>query len=149
MAVKQQESQRQAGDDSASGSHFGMILGFVHDEAPNERAVIRLDLHRGHCNVRGMVHGGVLMSLMDAAGLWAGVQKGDAMPSVATMGLNCSFLRGARFGEVTSLRAEASVTKRGRSIHFASIAVYSMPENIVVATGQGIYSWSTLSSQGS
>ncbi|CAP41569.1 MULTISPECIES: PaaI family thioesterase [Alcaligenaceae] len=122
--------------------HFGAILGFVHEQAPEGQAVIELVVRPEHCNRRGVIHGGVLMSLIDAAGLWAGVEKNEGLPSAATVGLNCSFLRGAKLGATTSLRAEAAVTRRGRSIHFASVSVYSLPENNLVATGQGIYSWS-------
>lgn len=140
MVVERQESKTQSEDNSAE-QHFGAILGFVHEETPNERAVIRLDVQCEHCNVRGMIHGGVLMSLMDATGLWAGVPEGQTVPSVATVSLNCSFLRGAKRGETMSLRAEALVTKRSRALHFASVSVYGMPQNALLATGQGIYSW--------
>lgn len=125
----------------AGERHFGAILGFVHEDAPAQRAVITLVVRPEHCNRKGTVHGGVLMSLIDAAGLWAGVEKGVVLPSVSTAGLNCSFLRGAS-SDTTSLRAEAEVTKRGRSTHFASISVYGLPERKLLATGQGIYSWS-------
>ncbi|WP_158238226.1 PaaI family thioesterase [Pollutimonas nitritireducens] len=144
MVVERQESEIHSENNWAK-PNFGAILGFIHEEAPNERAMVRLDVQSEHCNLRGMVHGGVLMSLMDATGLWAGVPKGEAVPSAATVSLNCSFLRGAKRGETTSLRAEALVTKRGRALHFASVSVYGMPQNTLLATGQGIYSWGATS----
>lgn len=130
-----------ANGDQSNARHFGAILGFVHEEGLPQRAVITLAVRSEHCNLRGMVHGGVLMSLIDAAGLWAGVDKGDRIPSVATAGLNCSFLLGAKLGVTTSLRAEAEVTRRGRTTHFASVSVYGLPGRTLLATGQGIYSW--------
>lgn len=125
---------------AALPNHFGAILGFVHDKAPEGAAVIRLELQAGHCNLQGLVHGGVLMSLLDATGLWAGVPKDQTLPRSATVGMNCSFLKSVKLTEATALRAEASVTKQGRSLYFATISIFDEPNNNLIATAQGIYS---------
>ena len=137
----QKDWQNRGGENGAAvGPNFGAVLGFEHLESPEGIAIIELKLRQEHCNLHGFVHGGVLMSLMDAAGLWANALKDGSVPAAATASLNCNFLRGARSGKVESLRAEGEVTKRGRAIYFSSISEYASPGGDLVASGQGVYS---------
>lgn len=138
MAQKEQQCPESGRRDSA-GRHFGAVLGFEHLASEEGTAVIELNVRQEHCNLHGSVHGGVVMSLADAAGLWAGAPKDGSVPGAATASLNCNFLRGARFGQITSLRAEGRVTKRGRSMYFSSISVLAFPGGDLIASGQGVY----------
>ena len=121
-------------------SHFGAMLGFEHVESSENTAVFKLKLRAEHCNLHGTVHGGVLMSLLDAAGLWAGAYRNGALSKASTAALNCNFLRGARWGQIVSLKAKGEVTKRGKSIYFSSIWVHAYPGGDLIASGQGVYS---------
>ena len=142
--VQNEEQHLQSREDGAAKRYFGAVLGFEHVPSQEGTAVIELKVQEDHCNLHGSVHGGVLMSLMDAAGLWAGAQKdgaqkNGAVPAAVTASINCNFLRGARFGQIVSLRAEGQVTKRGRSMYFSSISVYAVPGGDLIASGQGVY----------
>ncbi len=127
-------------DAGAVRPHFGAVLGFEHIESEENTAVIVLNLRQEHCNLHGTVHGGVIMSLVDAAGLWSGAPRDGSVPAASTASLNCNFLRAARFGPVTSLRAEGQITKRGRSMYFSSIRLYACPSGDLIASGQGVFS---------
>lgn len=122
------------------GTHFGAMLGFEHVESAEDTAVFELKLRPEHCNLHGRVHGGVLMSLLDAAGLWAGAYRNGTLSKASTAALNCNFLRGVRLGEIGSLRATGEVTKRGKSMYFSSIWVRTWPNGDLIASGQGVYS---------
>lgn len=123
--------------------HFGEMLGLRLVERAGGRAVFELDLRDEHCNLNGSVHGGVVMAMLDATGLWADASaSGDPAetPRGATVALNCNFLRAARLADTRLLRASAEVTRRGRSMYFSSIAVHALPGEHLLATGQGVYS---------
>ena len=125
QTVMQEQAQPGAG---LARPHFGAMLGYEHLESPEGTAILELKLKQEHCNLHGSVHGGVLLSLVDAAGLWANAPKDGTIPAAATASVNCNFLRGARFGKVESLRAESRVDKRGRAVFFSTISVYAHPD---------------------
>lgn len=123
-------------------AHFGEVLGMRLVERADGHAVFELDLREELCNLHGSVHGGVVMSMLDAAGLWAGGTAGRSAtepPRAATAALNCNFLRAARLAETSVLRATASVTKRGRTTYFSSILLHSHPGGDLLASAQGVY----------
>jgi uncharacterized protein (TIGR00369 family) len=120
-------------------SHFADVIGLEHREAPEGTAVIEMPIKAHLLNRFGTVHGGVVMALIDAAGLWAGAPKKGVPAPTSTVSLNCNFLRAARF-ENGRLHASAEVTKRGRALYFASITVRSGSNGPMIASGQGVYS---------
>ena len=126
--------------DDRADIHFGTILGLEYLQAPAGNSHVELHIRKKHCNLHGTVHGGVIMSLLDVAGLRAGVPVGTAQVSAATVSINCNFLSAARHGEATSLMAKATVTKQGKSLFFSTISAYEMPSGKVIASGTGIYS---------
>ena len=123
-------------------THFGEVLGMRLVERTEGHAVFELDLRQELCNLHGSVHGGVVMSMLDAAGLWAGGTAGrnaTEPPRATTAALNCNFLRAAWLTETRVLRATATVTKRGRSTYFSSILLHSHPGGDLLASAQGVY----------
>jgi uncharacterized protein (TIGR00369 family) len=70
----------------------------------------------------GIMHGGVVMALMDAAGLWADTSPGGRARGASCVSLSCNTMRDLRADSERVLRAEANVVKRGRSLHFTNIA---------------------------
>jgi len=123
-------------------THFGKVLGMRLVERGEGHAVFELDLREELCNLHGSAHGGVVMSMLDAAGLWAGGTAGrnaTEPPRATTAALNCNFLRAAWLTETRVLRATATVTKRGRSTYFSSILVHSHPAGDLLASAQGVY----------
>ncbi|WP_151448719.1 PaaI family thioesterase [Lacisediminimonas profundi] len=134
------EPDNDAAVSDQGATHFGALLGFQHRAAESDTAILELTLRPSHCNKYGTVHGGVLMAMLDAAGLWAGAPQDGSLPQGVTAALNCNFLRGARFGDAISLRAEGRIAKRGRSMYFSSITVTAMPGDVLLASAQGVFS---------
>lgn len=126
--------------DPATPSHgpadFGALLGFKIHLPEADVAMIELLLARHHCNRLGTVHGGVILTLLDTAGMWACTDAGRS-PVCPTVSLGCSFMKPVRFPEVALLQARGTVTRKGRRIYFAAVQVYAGDE--LVATAQGVY----------
>lgn len=120
--------------------NFGTLMGFEYRKVGDNAAIIALKVDRQHCNLHGSVHGGVILALADAAGYWAGAQNGAPIPGSSTASLNCNFLRGTTREKTEELRAEAQITKWGRTMYFSTITVYASPAETVIASLQGVYS---------
>ncbi len=79
---------------------------------------LELDIQRRHLNRAGILHGGVLLALLDeaggAAGVWCSV-KGNRRWSV-TVDLNCRFVGQSHEGRI-SITGE--VVSSGRTLYFA------------------------------
>jgi uncharacterized protein (TIGR00369 family) len=90
---------------------LGMRLGEDEDSPEGRHAIVRLDAGDQHLNIGGIVHGGVLASMIDTA-------MGRAVRSVtdsstATSQLTVTYLDPARPGPLV---ATARVTKRGSTL---------------------------------
>ncbi len=103
--------------------------------------VVRIEL-TGHDRLRNRagsyIHGGVLMSLMDIAGIMAGCSGSGETRGAVTVNLNCNFLSAA-MGE--TVHAEARVTRKGRSMFFCDCRVVDAGTGKLFAHGQGIYKY--------
>jgi uncharacterized protein (TIGR00369 family) len=99
---------------------------------------VRLPVEKRHTNPHGVLHGGVVTTLMDeAAGQVVtaarGVEETMAAPH-ATIEMNVSFLSGAREGD--ELVAEARVLKLGRTVAFSEAEVRRGSDGAIVAVGR-------------
>jgi uncharacterized protein (TIGR00369 family) len=120
------------------GFHFGDVLGMRRTEASAGEASFEIEIGPEHLNRHGSVHGGVLMAMLDTAGLWAIADPdADVPPKAVTVSLNCSFVGRSENGDF-SIRATGRVSKQGRRTYFSSIIAESHPSGQLVATGQGI-----------
>ncbi len=91
-----------------------------------------------HRNRGDYIHGGVLMSLMDIAGIMAGVRaSGDRKPAV-TVNLSCNFLSTA-MGK--TVHAEGKVVRKGRSMFFCDCRVVDAESGKIFSTAQGVYKY--------
>jgi acyl-coenzyme A thioesterase PaaI-like protein len=87
-----------------------------------------------HCNVRGVVHGGMLMTFLDhalGAHIW---RLGNRAPSV-TVSLATDFIASARSGDWVEARSR--VSKRGTGLVFASGELTA--DGRPIATAQGVW----------
>jgi acyl-coenzyme A thioesterase 13 len=102
------------------------------------RIVMSLLLEPKHMNPRNILHGGVLMTLMDeAAGAVVASARGlHAMRAEphATVDMNVSFLSGAVPGEL--VECEAKTLRVGRSVCFAEVEVRNRGSGRTVAKGR-------------
>jgi uncharacterized protein (TIGR00369 family) len=107
------------------GSPFVQLIGATSARAGEGPARLALTLEEKHMNPNGVVHGGVLTSLMDEAcgAAIVAVRGMEAMIAAphATVDMNVSFMSGARVGD--RLAVEAKALRVGRSVAFAEAEV--------------------------
>lgn len=87
-----------------------------------------------HLNTRGVLHAGVLTSLMDATiGIGLGYLRRDEVRHRphATIEMNASFLTDGREGD--EIEVEGRVTRQGRSIAFGESVARRRPDGEVLA----------------
>ena len=92
---------------------FHGYMGFEIERFADGEAVVTLELAEHHRNKRGVVHGGVISSLLDTA---LGAAVISSIPQewwCATISLSIQFLEGARSGKLTST---GRVVRRGRRV---------------------------------
>jgi uncharacterized protein (TIGR00369 family) len=91
-----------------------------------------------HRNRQDYIHGGVLMSLMDIAGIMAGVRGSGERKLAVTVNLSCNFLSTA-MGE--TVHAEAKIVRKGRSMFFCDCRVVDAATGKLFSTAQGVYKY--------
>lgn len=104
-------------------------------------SVMSLTLEEKHMNPNGVVHGGVLTTLMDEATGHAivtirGLETMAEAPH-ATVDMSVSFLSGARVGD--ELVCEARTLRIGRSVAFAEAEVRRKATDDLIAKGRFTY----------
>jgi len=117
------------------------MLGGRVDSFEEGVSVMSLTLEEKHMNPNGVVHGGVITTLMDEATGHAIVTiRGlEAMAETphATIDMSVSFLSGARLGD--ELVCEGRTLRLGRSIVFAEADVRRRGSDDLIAKGQFTY----------
>jgi uncharacterized protein (TIGR00369 family) len=119
-------------------SPFNERVGYRLIEWKEDHAVVGLEVRRDHANRRGAIHGGVLMTIIDAAGGYCGTycpHPGRTRTCV-TASLTTEFLRPAQEGD--GLTATARRRGGGRGLFTASVEVHDQRGHLV-ALGHGIY----------
>lgn len=94
--------------------------------------VVGLPIRPAISNRNGVVHGGAIMSLIDAAGGGAArtlTRAGEPVPTFPTTDLNVSFVNPAR-GSIT---ATGRVIRRGRSLVFVQVEVHDEVATLVAS----------------
>ncbi len=118
---------------------FGTSTGLKHLEWREGYVRIALDLEPRHLNRNGVLHGGVLMTLLDEAGALSGVWcsvPGNRRSSV-TVDLACHFTNQSRSGRII---ATGTLVSHGRSIYFARAEVLDEAGH-VLAYGSSTHKW--------
>ncbi|HUF52258.1 MAG TPA: PaaI family thioesterase [Dehalococcoidia bacterium] len=120
------------------GSTFMNLIGGQRATVEDGRVVITLELEERHMNPNGVLHGGVLTTLMDEATGHAvatvrGIETMMQAPH-ATVDMNMSFLSGARPGDV--LECEGRVLRVGKSVCFAEGEVRRRGKGDLIAKGR-------------
>ncbi|HTZ76792.1 MAG TPA: PaaI family thioesterase [Stellaceae bacterium] len=116
---------------------FNKILAFRIAEWRDGFARVEVDLQEHHLNRSGLVHGGVLAALIDAACGYTGVYplvEGQPRRAV-TLSMTTTFLGQAGFGTIA---CTAERRGGGKSIFMASAEVKG-PDGQLVAMGECVY----------
>jgi uncharacterized protein (TIGR00369 family) len=103
-----------------------------------DRVRMRLPFRDELTTLGDTVHGGAIAALADSAATaaaWSGVDP-DNMPSRGTtISLDVRYVKGARGSD---LLADATVTRRGRTICFLAVALYDGADDLV-ADARAVY----------
>ena len=101
---------------------------------------VRLEMtgFNSHRNRGDYIHGGVLMSLMDIAGIMAGSRASGETRKAVTVNLTCNFLATA-MGE--TVHAEGRIIRKGRSMFFSDLRVVDADSGKIYSSGQGAYKY--------
>jgi acyl-coenzyme A thioesterase 13 len=117
------------------------LIGGELDSWEEGRVVMSIKLEDRHMNPGGVLHGGVLTTLMDEATAHAIVTvrglEGMAEAPLATVDMNVSFLAAARPGD--ELECEARTLRVGRAVAFAEAEVRRRGRGDLVAKGRFTY----------
>ncbi len=118
------------------GPIFPLLVGFRLDDLREDYARIRLPFRPELLQPAGVVHGGVIATLVDSVFVPAVGAGYPERRRYSTVDLSVQYL-----GAVTSedLLAEGWITKRGRSIVFCAAEVRTSPSGELVATGAATY----------
>jgi uncharacterized protein (TIGR00369 family) len=121
----------------ARPSAFNQALGIRLVDWVLDRATVELDITGDHLNRSGVVHGGVLMTLLDVACGYAGTwtEATDGARLCVTLDLMTSFVAPALAGRLTTV---ATVSGGGRKIFFARAEVRDEAGKLL-AMGQGSF----------
>jgi uncharacterized protein (TIGR00369 family) len=125
---------RPEANDASVSAPFHELLGLRLVDWQDGFARTTCDTGPQHTNRSGIVHGGVLLSMIDQtaayAGLWCSV-PGNVRRAV-TLDLDCRFIGQAEAGQL--LAGESRVVSRGRNIFFCRTEVLG-PDGTLVAFG--------------
>lgn len=116
---------------------FNRLLGFRVVEWRPDFARVEMDVAEHHLNRSGIVHGGVLTTLMDAAGGYAGIHPlldGTRRRSV-TLSMTSSYIGQAKSGTLACI---AERRGGGKTTFVASTEVRDEHGNLL-AIGEGTY----------
>ena len=109
----------------AGTPRFREHMGFETTEVDAEHAVLEIDIEDRHRSPRGLLHGGALLALADAAGTALAMRSnsveagGDGRP-MAVVDVHAVIVANQDAGHV---RAEARLVRRGRRVTVVRIAV--------------------------
>ena len=111
---------------------FGSYLGFEVVTWEADHACLALEIQPFMLNRSGLLHGGVIVALLDAAAGYAGTYctvPGNVRRGM-TLSLSTSFIGQATAGRI---RADARVIGGGRSTFFARVEVRDESDKLVAA----------------
>ena len=111
---------------------FQKLVGYKITEWDTNHAVILLEMKEHHANRHGHAHGGVLMTILDAACTRAGAVCPDTgnIRKASTVSMTTNFIRTAKD---TNLRVKARKTGGGRRIFFATADALDDYNNLIAS----------------
>ena len=116
---------------------FGAHVGYRLTAWRDGFAEVTLDLNETHTNRSGLVHGGLLSTLIDVAGGYAGTYSADSPRMAVTLSMNVHFVGRAQGNQLV---ATGRVRTEGKTIYFSSVEIRD-DQSHLVATGEGVYKY--------
>ena len=103
---------------------IGMVIGALEFDSCR----IDLDLGERHLQPFGIVHGGVIATLIDTATFWAGFMRLPEDAGLVNIDLKLNYLKAVASGH---LRAEGRCLRAGRQISYAEASVFDAAGELV------------------
>ena len=94
-----------------------------------DRATVELDIGGCHLQPYGIVHGGVLSTLIDTATFWSVFMRIPEDSGLVNIDLKLNYLQAVQSGK---LIAEGYAIKSGRSISYAEAKVFNEDNELIV-----------------
>lgn len=119
---------------------FADLVGYELVRWEDDLAEIALTVAERHLNRSGVMHGGVLTTLIDTACGYSGCHtpQGETPRRAVTLSLTSNFIGAGRVGQRLTARARRS--GGGKSVFFADCTVTD-DEGRVVGSGQGTFKY--------
>jgi acyl-coenzyme A thioesterase 13 len=114
-------------------SPFLERTGPFYSKGQGQSLSIGLRVLEHHLNARGLVHGGVLLTMADIALGYAMATSEDPPVSAVTSQLSADFAGSARLGDWVESRVD--IQKIGRTLAFANVYLLAGDTRIVRASG--------------
>jgi uncharacterized protein (TIGR00369 family) len=113
------------------GSPYPSLIGMTIEELALDRCRIDLVLRHDHLQPFGIVHGGVIATLIDTATFWAAFMRLPEDAGLVNVDLKLNYLKAVVSGR---LRAIGECLRFGRQISYTIASVYN-DDNELVAHG--------------
>ena len=104
------------------------LIGMVISALEFDSCRIELDLGERHLQPFGIVHGGVLATLIDTATFWAGFMRLPEDAGLVNVDLKLNYLKAVANGH---LRADGRCLRAGRQISYAEASVFDAGGELV------------------
>lgn len=104
-------------NESPYPAHMAMQLA----ELELDRAVVEIQVNNNHLQPFGIVHGGVLATLIDTATYWAVFLRVPERSGLVNIDLKLNYLKSVASGV---LRAEGMAIRSGKSISYSEARIY-------------------------
>ena len=106
--------------DSVHTAPYPALIGLVIAALDFDSCRIELTLRKDHLQPFGIVHGGVLATLIDTATFWAGFMRLPEDAGLVNVDLKLNYLKAVTRG---NLRAEGRCLRAGRQISYTEASV--------------------------
>lgn len=118
----------QALQDSVRTAPYPNLIGMKLAALDLDSCRIELELGERHLQPFGIVHGGVLATLIDTATFWAGFMRLPEDAGLVNVDLKLNYLKAIAHGR---LRAEGRCLRAGRQISYAEASVFDEAGDLV------------------
>lgn len=127
-------------DNRRPSGGFADLVGYHLTRWEEDLAEGRLEIDQRHLNRQGLLHGGVLTTVLDAflgyCGIYTAISERDRR--ALTLSLTCNFVGAAKPGDSVIILAKRS--GGGRSVFFASGEARDQ-EGRLLATAEGVFKY--------
>ncbi len=119
-----------------SDRHYHDMLGYKMTEWREGYVRLEMDVQPRHRQRGNFTHGGILMGLLDIAGLLSNLYDKRDKVETLTLALSTNFLAAVHSKRVAAI---GEATKAGNAVYFANSRVIDIATDTVLATAQGTF----------